>query len=209
MDRYNTAARACSPARSTLTFKELTEYAYLANFDFLKYSEHGALEAEWGRPMNRRGVELWQRICRAKEEIIRLNVEIRRVRTHILDEEHFLSCQYERLKSSNPDLAYALLGRLELLVRVNQRVTRNLEAISKLKGFSGDLTPGTRINGALDSESDGQSLDKSPLRDDNLVERLRDPEGSDVPSIVDELEIEPSDEAEREMTVVEETCTTQ
>ncbi|KAF8668515.1 hypothetical protein RHS04_08977 [Rhizoctonia solani] len=70
LDRYNAAACAVDPPRETLSFDKLPDYAFLAKFDFLKYSEHGTLEAEWCTPTNRRCVELWQRIQRAKEEIV-------------------------------------------------------------------------------------------------------------------------------------------
>lgn len=135
LKRYNTAALALTPPHPTLKFSKLTEYAYLADFDFLKHSEHGALEADWSRPVNRGCVAAWQKIQRAKEEIIRLNVEIRRVRTHIRDEELLLSGYYHQLRSSDPDLAHALLAHLELTVQMNQRITHDLDSICELNGF--------------------------------------------------------------------------
>ncbi|CAE6533540.1 unnamed protein product, partial [Rhizoctonia solani] len=142
LDRYNAAAQAVNPPRPTISFDELSEYAYLANFDFLKYSEHGTLEAEWSRPANRRCVELWQRIQRAEEEIVRLNVEITRVLTHIRDEEAFLLAQYKVLKSSDPNIAHILHDRLQLTRQVNQRVREDLEDLAKLEKFSGSLELG-------------------------------------------------------------------
>jgi hypothetical protein len=144
LNLYNTAACAVAPPRPTITFNELTEYAYLANFDFLRHSEHGAQDAEWSRPANRRCVELWQRVQRAKEEIVRLNVEIRRVLTHIRDKESFLSSQHAGLMASDPNLARILLARLQLAIQANQNIKRDLEATSKLTGFSGSLVLGTR-----------------------------------------------------------------
>ncbi|QRW26071.1 hypothetical protein RhiXN_11148 [Rhizoctonia solani] len=146
LNQYNAAAQAVNPPRPIISFNELSEYAYLANFDFLKYSEHGTLEAEWSRPVNRRCVELWQRIQRAEEEIIRLNIEITRVLTHIRDEEAFLSAQCEVLKLSNPNLAHILCDRLQLTQQVNQRVKKDLEDLAKLKKFSGSLSLGVGVH---------------------------------------------------------------
>ncbi|KAI6006788.1 hypothetical protein EDD15DRAFT_2139738, partial [Pisolithus albus] len=35
LDRFNAAARACSPPRRQLTFEEVVEYTFLADFDLL------------------------------------------------------------------------------------------------------------------------------------------------------------------------------
>jgi hypothetical protein len=128
----------------------LYEYAYLANFDFLKYSEHGALKAEWMRPANQCCVELWQQIQRAEEEISRLNIEVVQVLTYACDEEAFLFGRHEALKSTSPDLAHVLHGRLQLTRRINQRIKKDLEDLSLMKGFTGTITLGVQTD-ATDS----------------------------------------------------------
>ncbi|KAG9087653.1 hypothetical protein FS749_002765 [Ceratobasidium sp. UAMH 11750] len=203
LNRYNAAARAVDPPRPTITFPEITEYAYQANFDFLKYSEHGDQNAEWRRPVNRRCVELWQKLERAKEEVIRLNVEIRRVYTHIRDEDRFLALQYDRLKSSDPNLAHILYTRIQLTLRVNQVIKQDLEAISKLKGFTGDLTFGVRAGtfGCESSESPAASHEFVPQADTTAGAS-----GDKADDVLDDvIEVEPSDEAQHTMMAIE-TC---
>ncbi|KAG8701352.1 hypothetical protein FRC09_005418 [Ceratobasidium sp. 395] len=207
LDQYNKAARALDPPRPTLQFKDLTECAYVADFDFLKYSEHGALEAEWARPVHRQCITSWHKLERAKEEIVRLNVEIRRVRTHIQDEELFLSKQFQVLNSTNPDLAHALLQRLQLTFRINKCILRDLEAISKLKGFSGDLSCGLHVgSGATppQPESPGDlSASNAPQALVEVIGQLALEE--DIPPAGTE-DLEPSDEALHVMTSVEDCC---
>jgi hypothetical protein len=210
LDRYNKAALALDPPRPSLSFKELTEFAYLANFDFLKYSEHGAQNAEWSRPVNRRCVELWQRIERAKEEIFRLNIEVRWVSTHIHDEEMFLREHHTSLNSCNSSLGHELSTRLQLIIQTNQHIMRDLEAISKLKGFSGDITPGIRNSPAATESDPCDDLppDVPQSTGNNLVDTLIALE--DNTSLDSEGdEVEPSDEAQGTMTAVEECCTYQ
>lgn len=203
LSRYNAAARALDPPRPTLSFKELTDYAYLANFDILKYSEHGAQGAEWSEPVNRRCVEAWQKIERAKEEIARLNIEIRRVRTHICDEEAFLVKHYKTLRLSDPDLAHALLKHIELTARINQRIQRDLIDIADLEGFTGDLSCATHTAASpIDSKCCPPSIAHTlGALVNNLGDLTLD---DDMAGATDD--IEPSDEAQHMMIAVEENC---
>jgi hypothetical protein len=200
LDRYNAAAT--SVGREMLSFEELSDHAYLANFDFLKYSEHGAQDAEWSRPVNRRCVEVWQKIERAKEEVVRLNVEIRRVRTHIRDEEEFLSRRYDAIKTLQPDLAHALLTRMRLTVRMNERIRRDIEAISKLKGFTGDLGFGTALASMSDPCEEPQSCDDKNSKAD-VTDNLGDMHEEEMVTSVELIETEPTEEAQQAMTAIE------
>ncbi|KAB5589883.1 hypothetical protein CTheo_6666 [Ceratobasidium theobromae] len=202
LNRYNTAARSLNPPRPAIAFEELTEYAYLANFDFLKHSEHGLQGAEWSQPINRRCVELWQRIQRANEEVSRLNIEIQRVTTHIRDEEAFLLRQYNTLKSSDPNLGHALLPRIQLTIQANRRIMRDLEATSKLKGFSGTLECGMRLNSTSESVTPDTML--SPPDDIVTIDDFQHEEAvlsADAP-----IDTEPSEEAEHAMLAMENCC---
>jgi hypothetical protein len=201
LGRYNTAALRAG--REQLSFKELSDHAYLANFDFLKYSEHGAQDAEWSRPVNRRCVEVWHKIERAKEEIIRLNIEIRRVQTHIRDEEEFLSCRYDEIKDAHPDLAHALLTRMKLTVRINQRIRRDLEAISKLKGFTGDLEFGTALASMTGPSEELQACQAKTASKANVTDDLGDMHEEEMVTSVEVIETEPTEEAQQAMTAIE------
>ncbi|KAG9092876.1 hypothetical protein FRC06_011763, partial [Ceratobasidium sp. 370] len=194
--RYNKAAMAVK--RETLGFKELTDHAYLANFDFLKYSEHGAQDAEWSRPVNRRCVEAWQKIERAREEITRLNIEIRRVYTHLRDEEDFLAHQYNSIKSSQPALAHALLARMQLAVRANQRIRRDLESISSLKGFTGKLEYGRAKVPMTGTLEQSQPSDDETSQEVGIAERLGDMH-EELVAPEEIVETEPTDETQQEM----------
>jgi hypothetical protein len=201
--RYNAAALALGSSRTCLEFKELTDYAYLGNFDFLKYSEHGAQDTEWSRPANRRCAEAWQKIQHAKEEIVRLNVEVRRVQTHIRDEDEFLSRQYDITKAFDPNLAHALLTRIELVVWVNQRILRDLNSLSKLKGFSSDLTYGTPLKPFLGLNTHVTSLGMETVPSTAVTEGLGDIHQEEQTASAEVVELEPSDEVQYAMLAIE------
>ncbi|KAG9121164.1 hypothetical protein FRC07_002992 [Ceratobasidium sp. 392] len=198
LERYNEAARTLDPPRRTFAFKDLVDCAHMADFDFLKYSEHGAQDADWARPAHRRCVAAWHKVQRAKEEIIRLNVEIRRVYTQIRDEERFLSSHYENLLSSDPDLAHSLFQRLQLTFEVDRHILRDLESITKLKGFSGDLSCGKRVGLA-------SVLAHEPSMLDGILEGLSITDEA-VTNLNNEVAGEPSDEASHAAAGIEECC---
>ncbi|QRW15389.1 hypothetical protein RhiLY_14388 [Ceratobasidium sp. AG-Ba] len=212
LERYNIAARALDPPRPTLTFKELVECAYVADFDFLRYSEHGALDAEWALPIHRQCLASWHKLQRAKEEIERLNIEIRRVYTHMRDEELILSQNYQKLCVTAPDLAHTALMQLQLVLQVNRQILRDLESTSKLKGFSGDLSYGERASDTSNFESQQVVLPEM------LPAELSPAEGtsnlalaaSDMPALEfednEEPGDEPDDEDEHAMTGFQDSC---
>ncbi|KAH7904826.1 hypothetical protein BJ138DRAFT_1119044 [Hygrophoropsis aurantiaca] len=79
LDRYNVAAQAMSPPRRDLSWEEVVEYAFLADFDLLRDSRQNTAERPWATPTARRAMDLHFKMDRANEEIKRLNVEIRRL----------------------------------------------------------------------------------------------------------------------------------
>ncbi|KAG6824531.1 hypothetical protein H0H92_006579, partial [Tricholoma furcatifolium] len=78
LDRYNDAAALMSPPRASLSWNEIVEYAFLADFDLLRDTRQDVSERPWARPSARLAMDQYFKIERAHEEIYRLNIEIRR-----------------------------------------------------------------------------------------------------------------------------------
>ncbi|KAJ7017031.1 hypothetical protein C8F04DRAFT_1201162 [Mycena alexandri] len=91
ISRYNIAAASLEP---TCTPTELGR-----NFDFLRATDGELLDKPWTRPAYRLAMDRYFKIIRAKEEIKRLNVEIRRFVTWMSDEDRFLRRQEEEAES--------------------------------------------------------------------------------------------------------------
>ncbi|EUC65967.1 hypothetical protein RSOL_504150 [Rhizoctonia solani AG-3 Rhs1AP] len=211
LNEYNNAACRIDPPRPQIDFKELSEYAYLADFDLLKFSEHGVRDAAWSQPTNRRGIQLWQKIQRAQEEIVRLNVEISRVRTHIRDEEDYISTQYTILRSTNPTLASILLTRMNMMKQVNQRINNDLASIAKLKGFSGSLDFGIRAGSEAPQMEGMETPDVDVLGSfEGISLNSPQPQEINTPGYhsEDEDEGELLDEAQGELIAMEKLCQT-
>ncbi|KAF7968552.1 hypothetical protein HWV62_30137 [Athelia sp. TMB] len=151
VERYNTAALALDPPRETLNTQEVVEHAFLADFDLLRSSRQDIRERPWAVPMGRIAMDQYFKLSRAPEEITRCNIEIRRIITHLRDEEHFLRYHEDRVRLADPVLAHQIAIHSNIWGRFNTLHRQRLAAISKLKGFSGNVQHGISLDSASDS----------------------------------------------------------
>jgi Kyakuja-Dileera-Zisupton transposase len=149
LDRYNTAAQALNPPPQTLHWKEVVEYAFLADFDLLRDAHQDISQRPWATPAGRLAMDLHFKICCAAEEIERLNVEIPRVTTYIRDEDRYLRVCEEQVHIFNPQLAYQIRLHHMEHGRFNSHHAHCLKAISELRGFSSTIILGESIDTSI------------------------------------------------------------
>ncbi|KIJ34336.1 hypothetical protein M422DRAFT_143230, partial [Sphaerobolus stellatus SS14] len=77
------------------------------------------------------------KVLRAEEEILRLNVEIKRLATWIEDEMELFSSILEKLVETDPILYEMMKERAFRQERINDRLRAILHQISILDGFTG------------------------------------------------------------------------
>lgn len=110
-------------------------------------------------------MDTYFKIERAKEEIKRLNVEIRRLVTYIVDEQAFLLKKAEEISQTDPYLAHQVgIYRLERGRFDAVHMKRlNTFARSKRWKFTGTLVPGIgKLSGdRREGQSDASSTDDS------------------------------------------------
>ena len=98
---YNTEALKLTPPRPELTWKQIVEYAFLAEFDMLRNSHTDIRSELWTQPARREATIKHLEIERAQEEIKRLNLEIRRVRTRIHNEMLHMQSVIDKLQETS------------------------------------------------------------------------------------------------------------
>jgi len=86
------------------------------------------------------------KICHAKEEISRLNVEIQHVTTYLRDEDCYLHACKAQVQEFNPQLAHQVALHWMEHGRFNAHHLHRLTQISQLLGFTGNILPGESIN---------------------------------------------------------------
>lgn len=146
LGRYNSAAAALHPPRRTLSWEEIVDFTFLADFDILRDPEGNAAIREWATPAARQLMDSFFKLRRAKEEIIRLNIEIRRFVTYLQDEKAFLLKKESELMVKNPVLAFFVRRYRLRRGRFDEIHKKRFVEMKKKLGsrFTGTLIPGTR-----------------------------------------------------------------
>jgi hypothetical protein len=141
--RYNTAAFALEPPAPSLTWDQVVEYTFLADFDFLRATDGELLNKPWSRPAYCLAMDSYFKILRAQEEIVCLNIEICRLVTWINDEDQFFqNCELELVESG--DSKMAVLVRRYRMERGHSDIhhMKRFWRLAKTPGFTGTLVPG-------------------------------------------------------------------
>ncbi|KAJ6583134.1 hypothetical protein DFH09DRAFT_912060 [Mycena vulgaris] len=161
LERYNAAASTLDPPHPHLTWHSIINNTSLAEFDWLRETRQDIRELPWAQPVRREAMVLYFGIKRAEEEIVRLNVEIRRLITAMYDDYVNYYCAIAATLITNPPLTAtlslectrrtqintAITQRLVLTSRrtqINTTITQRLVLTSRLVGFTGSLFSGER-----------------------------------------------------------------
>ena len=120
-----------------MTWKEIVEYSCLAEFDLLRLSRADIRQGKWSQPAHREGTVKYFKLCRAREEIARLNVEICRLRTSIHDETQNVEQVISSLGRTDPPLCREVQLRWKLRQGVNWQLLQQLDRVELLSGFTG------------------------------------------------------------------------
>lgn len=135
--KLNKAAAALPTPRPSLSVLDILSYSFLAEFDILRDSRDDIRQKAWANPSVRVIIEKYHRYLRAKEEILRLNIELRRLRTWIRDDEMVVSAALQGLRVSDPPLAYEISRRLRMRQLVHMKIESRLTRIEAMNAFSG------------------------------------------------------------------------
>ncbi|KAG2738887.1 hypothetical protein P692DRAFT_201842716 [Suillus brevipes Sb2] len=135
--RYNIQAVALNPPRPKISWKDIADYSFLGEFDLLRHSRNDIRTDDWAKPAHREATTKYFKLCRAREELARLNVEIRRLRTFIHFEQSQVTTVIEDLRRSDATLGDELQRRWRSRAAINAVHLHRLDRIECLPGFSG------------------------------------------------------------------------
>ncbi|KIY51427.1 hypothetical protein FISHEDRAFT_27103, partial [Fistulina hepatica ATCC 64428] len=125
------------PPRPTVTWTTVIEQVQLGELALLQHSRQDIRVLPWTQPLNREAARLYFKIKRAREEIIRRNVEIQRQVTFMLDNFNDYRHTIAATSAEDPDLAAELQERLDYQVQIDREIAIKLYEASRLPGFSG------------------------------------------------------------------------
>ena len=141
---YNAAASALSPPRPMVDWAKVSHYSFLDEFNLLRDTRQDIREKPWARPAHRETVKQYLRIQRAHEEILRCNVEIRRLYSAIVEEHQQFDIVLEHLRQDNHPILGAVLEYTTRRRRTNDHILAHIQQTFDLDGFSGDKTVGIK-----------------------------------------------------------------
>jgi hypothetical protein len=131
---YNQAAQNLNPPRHKLTWDQIVEYTTLAEFELLRSGAREDIRnLEWANIRNREATVCHLKMLRAEEEIQRLNVEVKRLATWIMDDRVNLKENLERCQQLW--LSNAIAEFADEQNRINTNLQRTLQHIYSLHGF--------------------------------------------------------------------------
>ena len=139
---YNHAAEALHPPRNTLHVEKVTQYSILEEFQLLQDTRNDIRNKRWAQAAVREIMKLRQRIARAREELVRCNVEMHRLQTAIRDEE-LLFDQILKKRDITDPIRGAAQDFITLRKRVNARLLSRIHKAHTLPGFQCNKEPGT------------------------------------------------------------------
>jgi hypothetical protein len=179
LSKYNTQASKLNPPCPSLSWKKIVDYSFLAEFDLLRLTRTDIRQAEWTAPARREGTTKYFKLCRAREEIVRLNIEICRLRTAIRDEEMNACLVIAQLSEEDPALSAEIRRRWSLRSQVNKQLIQQLDQVESLDGFSGQQgATGVRSHTGLAHRNEGSP----PISGANVggVARAEDDEAEEI-----------------------------
>ncbi|KAN0087911.1 hypothetical protein V8E55_006532 [Tylopilus felleus] len=133
--QYNIQASKLLPPHLTISWKDIVKYTSLAEFDLLCNSGDDVHDHTWARLAIHEVMTKFFKLCQAKEEIMRLNVEIRCLRTSIHDEEEEIARTVMDLCQSHLKLASELHHRHQSRAAVNALHIHHLDSIESRYGL--------------------------------------------------------------------------
>ncbi|KAJ7129039.1 hypothetical protein C8R43DRAFT_896829 [Mycena crocata] len=145
IETYNAAASVLSPPMPQLTWEQVVEYAFLADFDILRDTRAEIRARPWTRPSYRIAMDRYFKLLRAREEIKRLNVEIPRVITWIRDESRCLRAKERELREQDLQMAIQVRLYRERRGRFDDGHMQRFYRLAEKPGFTGSLKPGMAV----------------------------------------------------------------
>lgn len=167
--KYNTVAAKLVPPAPKVEFAQLLEWTELQEFELLRHSRAGDVrDQDWAKPTNRVMAVKFHKLARAREELVRCQVEMRRLVTAMHDEERHMSQVHADLQSAGNPLAPELLEVAQRRVAVNDVHRARFAKLAALfPAFAPFNVPGVRLRtgttpSAAASDSPPPSSSSSP-----------------------------------------------
>jgi hypothetical protein len=169
---YNAAAAELDPPRPPINWESISHINFLEEFTLLHDTRQDIREKQWSQPAVRELMKLSQRVKRAREEIDRCHIAVRRLYTAIHDENDFFRTTLARLQTGDLLIYGAVHDYTTRRQQVNNLLLLRLDVLTSSPDYSGDCSRGVRVgSGSSGCEGTGSlgrpSADMGGVNNDN------------------------------------------
>lgn len=168
--RYNEQAAKLNPPRPPVSWKEIVDYSFLGEFDLLRHSRGNVHQETWTQPARRAATIKYLTLHRAREQITRVNIELRHLRTSIHDETVHTERIIAELSLTDPQLCLELQRRWALRSSINRIHLWHLDKIENSPSYTGQRGIGVRLGAHGDVDvADGNRPRSLDLVENNVI----------------------------------------
>ncbi|KAF7791531.1 hypothetical protein EIP86_002547 [Pleurotus ostreatoroseus] len=153
---YNRAADALEPKRPHVRWEQVSKLTFVEEFAFLRDTRNDIRGKGWTDPTNRELIKKWHRIKRAHEEIVRCQVETRRLHTAIRDEHALFNRVLSNMSKTDP-MYVAVEGFCKRRRAIDEHLLTRIHQIYALPWWTGPKGPGVRLGSQPVVEEPGLS----------------------------------------------------
>ena len=154
---YNSAAEQLDPPHPPISWETVSHINFLEEFNLLHDTRQDIRDKQWSQPAVRELMKLSQRVKRAREEVERCHIAIRRLYTAIRDEDDFFARTLSRLQAGDPALHRMVHDFVTRRQQVNNLLLTKLASLVSSPDYTGDRSRGIRVGGhSKDAIGSGQ-----------------------------------------------------
>ncbi|KAI0323448.1 hypothetical protein GY45DRAFT_1349791 [Cubamyces sp. BRFM 1775] len=163
LKRYNKLASEMQPPAPALYWKDVVNYTFISEFDLLRsaYTHRDVMSSPWTIPRNREVAAKYFKLLAAKDELPRLNREVRRLHTSLELEQKEYAHAIRTYADTDPHLTAELRARYHSRRRIHKIHLARIAAIHALPGYTGCTDRDTADDSdVLDDETQSAELNR-------------------------------------------------
>ncbi|KAJ7108828.1 hypothetical protein C8R44DRAFT_884859 [Mycena epipterygia] len=172
---YNIASGQLNPPREQLTWPQVIQTVCLAEFDILRDTRTDIRNLAWTNPSRREARLLYFDIKRAKEEIQRLNIEITRLITFMIDDHVDYWRAIRANIITNPHLAREMSEQWKYRTAINRSIVSasELNLNAPLPPWAIDTLGLTQVVVEYEEDNDAPGMERELVGiDDDMMIQL-------------------------------------
>lgn len=139
---YNHQAALLDPPQEQVDINQSLKHSFISDFNLLHLSWEDIWDKPWAQPANHEAMARHFQIKAVQDKIVRLDMEIWRLVTSIIDEAKDMATTIQTLVQINQPLTVEIEARWGLWRCINCELVTQILKLTQKNGFQGSVIPG-------------------------------------------------------------------